>query len=416
LGATFGTGNMGVGALAYGALTVLVTRYPNADICFLDYDRAASVSEIELGGSRISIPTVNLRFSWKVWLPNNVAHLLLLAEILRFAGAYLRQWAIPRNRWLRAIAGADLAVAVSGGDSFSDIYGLGRFFYVCLPQLLVIALGKELILFPQTIGPFNGGLAKLVARYIMRRARVVYVRDRQGVGEVRALLKLKDDDQRVRFCYDLGFVVESRKPRDMDLGPYKGSTARRGLWVGLNVSGLLLMGGYSKENMFELHVNYAELIERLIAHLIEVKKASVLLIPHVFGSHEENDTFAVSTFHSKLGERYQQRLQCVSRTLDQNEIKYIIGQCEFFIGSRMHSCIAALSQEIPSVGIAYSEKFRGVFESIGVEQFVADPRTMSVREVLSLVDRTLDNRIATSEHLKRIMPKVRRSVLNLLTD
>jgi polysaccharide pyruvyl transferase WcaK-like protein len=59
---------------------------------------------------------------------------------------------------------------------------------------------------------------------------------------------------------------------------------------------------------------------------------------------------------------------------DQHEIKAVIGNCDFFVGSRMHACIAALSQGIPCVGVAYSMKFAGVFESVGMEEWIVDGR------------------------------------------
>jgi len=101
---------------------------------------------------------------------------------------------------------------------------------------------------------------------------------------------------------------------------------------------------------------------------------------------------------------------------DQSEIKYIIGLCDFFIGSRMHACIAALSQCVPTVGIAYSRKFRGVMESIGVGRIVADPRSMSAGEVLRLVHTVWNNRAYIREHLIREIPQVKEKTLSLFDE
>jgi polysaccharide pyruvyl transferase WcaK-like protein len=54
----------------------------------------------------------------------------------------------------------------------------------------------------------------------------------------------------------------------------------------------------------------------------------------------------------------------------------------------MHACIAALSQEVPAVGLAYSDKFAGVFESAGVGAAVIDLRTC---DAISAVEQTLQN-------------------------
>jgi polysaccharide pyruvyl transferase WcaK-like protein len=86
----------------------------------------------------------------------------------------LRKRVIARNPWLRDLADADIALAVSGGDSFSDIYGLSRFIYMSLPQLLVLALGRPLVLLPQTIGPMRSWLARRIARHVIDNAQVSF--------------------------------------------------------------------------------------------------------------------------------------------------------------------------------------------------------------------------------------------------
>jgi polysaccharide pyruvyl transferase WcaK-like protein len=53
----------------------------------------------------------------------------------------------------------------------------------------------------------------------------------------------------------------------------------------------------------------------------------------------------------------------------------------------MHACIAALSQGVPCAGVAYSKKFVGVFESIGVADWVVDGRsTANEAAVQAVVD------------------------------
>jgi polysaccharide pyruvyl transferase WcaK-like protein len=79
------------------------------------------------------------------------------------------------------------------------------------------------------------------------------------------------------------------------------------------------------------------------------------------------------------------RARIVTREYDQHEIKGVIGQCDFFIGSRMHSCIAALSQGVPCVAVAYSRKFAGVFESVGMESWVVDAREATNEEAVARI-------------------------------
>jgi polysaccharide pyruvyl transferase WcaK-like protein len=412
LGATFATDNMGVGALASGAVTILARRYPEAQISFLDYGRQATRTLLRVEGKAVEVPLINLRFSWKVFLKNNIVYLLLLAGSCRLLGPRCAARAAAHNPWLHAIRQADVAVAVSGGDSFSDIYGLVRFFYVYLPQLLVLWVGTRLVLLPQTIGPFRSRLARGLARRLLSHAQRVYSRDRSGVQEVQRLLG--EHDERARFCYDMGFILEPRRPSPGALDELAALKRSGRLLVGFNVSGLLMMGGYDRSNAFDLKIDYRDFVERAIEFLIQGRGADVLLVPHVFGHQEESDAAACASVYEALKERYPSRLAYLNGHFDQNEIKYAIGQCAFFVGARMHACIAALSQAIPAIGIAYSQKFLGVFQTVGAGPLVADPRHLTTPQVIEVIDGALRRRDQIATDLRATMVEVRRELLGSL--
>ena len=80
----------------------------------------------------------------------------------------------------------------------------------------------------------------------------------------------------------------------------------------------------------------------------------------------------------------------------------------------MHACIAALSQGIPAIGLAYSKKFAGVFETVDVKQLVVDMRGAEVGEVLAAVEKAFEQRDVTTRHLKAVLPRAQRQILNVL--
>jgi polysaccharide pyruvyl transferase WcaK-like protein len=413
LGATFNTANMGVGALAFGALKVLLHEYPDAAVSFLDYARQPSRELVSIEGKRVPVSLVNLRYSWKVFLPNNIAHLLVVAALARCLRATAGKALIERNSWLRQIAQADRAFALAGGDSFSDIYGLGRFLYVALPQLLVLAVGKPVVMLPQSIGPFKWRVSKAFAVFLMRRSARIYCRERDGVPAVRSWLRLPREQQKVLFSYDLGFVIEAKKPAAVRAQVHTTRRHDHRPLVGLNVSGLLLMGGYGRSNAFRFKVSYVDLIARIVRAFIEERSADVVLIPHVFGNAPESDVAAARALYERWSPDYGDDLSLVAGEYDQNEIKYVIGRCNFFVGSRMHACIAALSQAVPTVAIAYSAKFQGVLDSVGVNA-VLDPRVMSIDEMVIRVGDAFSQRAALRTALLKTMPAVERDVLHML--
>jgi len=417
LGATFTTSNLGVSALAEGSIRALLHRFPDADVYLLDYDREARVFALDLDGHKRDIRLVNLRFSKNLFLPNNVAWLIMMALLMRLVPA-LRPLILRRNPWLREIHSTEFFAAISGGDSFSDIYGLGRLFYVSLPQILVLLCGKRLALLPQTLGPYRTWVARAVARFILRRAEIVYSRDREGVQKVHKLLGPGTPPEEVQFCYDVGFLIAPRPPERLRIAGLPEERPSGTPLVGLNVSGLLYMGGYTQNNMFGLKADYRELVSALLECLIEKKGADVLLVPHVFGGevNPESDAAVSEQTFAAHRERYAEKLGVVRGTYDQNEIKYIIGLCDFFVGSRMHACIAALSQCIPAVAIAYSDKFAGVMASLGIVSLVVDPRKLDIQDLIHQIDETYERKDKVKEELAQRVPQVRENVLNLFRD
>jgi polysaccharide pyruvyl transferase WcaK-like protein len=120
--------------------------------------------------------------------------------------------------------------------------------------------------------------------------------------------------------------------------------------------------------------------------------------------------------YEKLQPRYGNRISLAAGCYDQSEIKYVIGRCEFFIGSRMHACIAAVSQSVPAVSIAYSRKFIGVMDTVGMGDCVADPRAIQDRQILDMIGWAFDNRIGIRQGLEKKMPEVRETVFNLFHE
>jgi len=417
IGASFETGNMGVSALTSGTLKAFYDRYPNGELFLLDYGEKGLTYKFQSGESIKIVKLVNIRFSKKLYLKNNIALLILFALFTRcIPFRDVTNKLISKNFCLRQITEADVVLSIAGGDSFSDIYGMRRLFYIALPQILVQILGKKYALLPQTIGPFKGKVAKVIAKTILRGAAIVYSRDYEGLKVTKDLIDSDTSDQRSRFCYDVGFIVDPVPPLEMDLDDLPEQDSRNSPLVGLNVSGLLFMGGYTKDNMFDLNVDYRALIYSIIEHLINKKGAYILLIPHVFGKHAESDSVACESIYSDLKKMYPNRLYLARGRYNQSEIKYIIGFCDLFIGSRMHACIAALSQNIPTVSIAYSKKFIGVMQTIRVSELVADPRKLGKEDILTVIDRGYDQRVSFKGHLEQTMPGVKRAVLDLFPE
>lgn len=413
LGVTFDSGNYGVSALASGTIAAIRLALPNAAIKIIDYGEKSKTWNEYTGLENVSVRLVNLRFSKRLFLPNNIAQLILLALFIRLIP--IKSWRSSlamRHSWLRQIVTAKYNLSLNGGDSFSDIYGLSRLAYVVLPQVLILLLERPLVQMPQTYGPFTSSISRVVARYILKRSTVVYSRDHEGLTFVQELVGGKG--KLARFAYDMGFALEPFPPIGQ-ISKRIDEIKKNCVLIGFNPSGLLASGGYTKQNMFGLKNDYWSLIDAALLQVLSDEGNQILLVPHVLGDKTsgESDFTACENIMAKYAARYPGRIHFLRESLDHHETKFLIGKCDFFMGSRMHACIAALSQCVPAIGLAYSRKFVGVMELVGDGAKVIDLRTadqnLISREILQAISRISEMR----NSLVQQIPELRKSVLNL---
>jgi colanic acid/amylovoran biosynthesis protein len=414
LGASYQTGNMGVDALLSGTVAAVLHTFPNVRISILDYSYLPKVFEVRSPRGAARVRLINIRFSKNLLLPNHIARLIATALLIRLFPIRLKKWLLSRNPRLREVQEANIIASLAGGDSFTDLYGLERLVYICLPQLLVLAMGKPLVLLPQTIGPFKSIPGRTIARWILNRAQLVYSRDLESLTSIEPLAG--PDRARFRNAHDMAFVLEPLPPAGAALAQLRTLDACRPL-VGLNVSGLLYMGGYTRDNMFDLKADYRDLMREIIRFFVQEHNAHVVLVPHVFSdaSNSESDGTVCSEIHREMSQECCDRLHLLDGEYDHQQIKYVIGQCDFFLGSRMHACIGALSQCVPAVGLAYSRKFRGVFASISFEDLVIDLGIHEREEVMRRIEAFYQQREEVRKRLRQRIPKVKSAVLDLFS-
>lgn len=417
LGASFDTGNLGVSALAEGAVRAVLCRWPDADVCIVGTGAVPGQSSLLIDGHEHIIPTYPLRFCRNVFASNHIVCLIfwgVVARLLPLAG--LRRRLALRRDTVGAVFRADIAADLTGGDSFSDIYGVKRLLMGVLRKWAVLLGSRAFVMLPQTHGPFKRRVSKVLAKSVLRRARAVYSRDRESLELAQSLCGKQS--AKVRLVPDVAFLVSPREPAGFEAALGR-QAATVGIRIGINVSGLLYSGGYRKGNMFDLKVDYAELLQEMVGHFAAREGSQVLLIPHVFPPprfHVESDVCACLAVFERLGKALEKKVFLIDSELDQGEIKYVVGKCDFFLGSRMHSCIAALSQGIPAVGLAYSKKFRGCFDCVGVEDCVVDLRHYGNGQVMDQVRAIFARRDAIRSCLGQTIPKAKADVSGLFRD
>lgn len=263
----------------------------------------------------------------------------------------------------------DLIVDIGEGDSFADIYGFKRFFFYWLSKNIVCSLGKPLILAPQTIGPFDGTVARLLARQVMARCAKVFARDNLSSDYLKKIGVTGNTAEAIDVAFRLPFARSTGGAADK-------------VKVGINVSGLLFNGGYTGNNQFNLSIDYAKTIREIVGYFSRQSEVELHLVGHVIEPHMpvEDDMRACAL----LAKEYPGAIIAPTFTRPSEAKSYISGM-DYFVGARMHACIAAFSSGVPVIPMAYSRKFNGLFGTLGYSRLAdckADSQDLVIGSIL----------------------------------
>jgi colanic acid/amylovoran biosynthesis protein len=305
-------------------------------------------------------------------------------------------WASVPNGLCEYFRWADAVIDVSEGDGFGETYGLKVLLRHSWAKILALREHKPLVLFPQTLGPFHSLIGKAWGGYLLGRATLICAREVLSAEIARNLV---EDRTPIVCLADMAFLME---PVDVlwDLPLSKPV-------IGLNVSGLLFGGTRQIQHRSGAVLNYATFIETLVRHLVAETGCSVLLVPHVYAADSARDDLAAcQRVYSQLSD-LGKKVWPLTKPCSAQEIKGFIGQCEFFIGSRMHSCIAALSQGVPTVPVCYSHKFAGVMERFSLANWVADPTEETSEQMINHVLAGYEHREEIKAQIISHLPKVK---------
>ena len=204
----------------------------------------------------------------------------------------------------------------------------------------------------------------------MPKAKKIYVRDTNYVNE------LNESGLRYELANDLSYYMQ----------PEPFSIEIKHPCVGVNVSGLAYSNRFG--NLVGEFDCYPKLMEE-IANKFQSKGCNVYIIPHSYNidiPEKNNDDMEASrAFYNSLTNK--NKVYFVDKDLISPQIKYLISQMDFFVGTRMHANYAAIFTNTPVFGLAYSYKFKGAFERNGIFDRVYQINKLKESEISDVLSR-----------------------------
>lgn len=393
LGASLNSGNKGINALTRGQI-------------FLILNKIGIDTEIEILSN-----TVDKEIDNKINYNNNIINIkeYPIGGNKNILISFVKSIFHGKNEIINKIKNCDMVWDISEGDSFSDIYGTKRFFKHSVLKLTTLNLKKKLIIMPQTLGPFKKKWVKFVAKKIINKANKVFVRDDISKDVISNQLGIRRE---ITYIPDMAFYMVP----DSKMSINKFINCKNKSIIGLNVNALLYSGGYDGKNMFGLKVDYKKLIDELIERILKIDNVELILIPHVITNEfeVEDDLRVCKNIAKNLGSKLNKKIYYIDKEYREDEIKAIISGCDFFIGSRMHSCIGAISTKVPTAPLAYSRKFAGVWEEIGLGNCVSDLKTLEEGEVIENVMNVYESKDKILEKLNVEIPLLQEKIEEII--
>jgi polysaccharide pyruvyl transferase WcaK-like protein len=288
------------------------------------------------------------------------------------------------------------AILSIGGDNYSLDYGIPHLFTDL--DDLIIKKSKPLIIWGASVGPFDKipDYEKFMSIHL-QKITGIFARESATVNYLKRIIIEKN----VFPVADPAFLLDPEQPSVSGVCLEIDDDA-----IGINISPL--MAKFVTNDNRNLWVNKSADIIAAIAKKMERK---IFLIPHVTSAHD-NDYKFLDEILVKL-EKLSPEISLIPPIYNAAETKWIISQMKFFIGSRTHSTIAALSSEVPTLSLGYSIKSLGINQDLfGHTEYCLNPQEFKpdiiARKVCEMIDS--DNSIKDELHLG--LPAIRQNAMN----
>lgn len=294
------------------------------------------------------------------------------------------------------------AIIMTGGDIFTLDYGLESLYLWSGLCNVGMKANIPTVLWAASIGPFNSNpkVEALMAKFLLR-FDLITVRETTSMDYLKKL-----GIHTAHYVGDPAFCLDPEPAPANELVFFHNSTTPV---LGFNVSPLIrkFRQDENAKNSLDLE------IVNFLGTLLNSTDFRILLIPHVDplnGDEENSDSSYMQKLLTKLNALHpelHERIKLLGRGLNTAQLKHVIGHCDFFIGARTHATIAALSQNIPTISIAYSNKAKGInFDLFGHCDYVLNTPDITADTLMRYFSKLMNEQDDIINTLKTRIPEL----------
>jgi colanic acid/amylovoran biosynthesis protein len=252
--------------------------------------------------------------------------------------------------------------------------------------LIAKFLGKKVILFPNSVGPFRTWVGRFLSRLALNNCDCVLVRESISFDIVKSL-KI-NSRKALTSDTSLLFPQVQNTPFANPSDPVVG--------VCLGIYSHIL----SEEKVNEYVIAHA----RALDDAIEKYGFSIVFLPHYVSGFHHDDLEMSQLILGRMRNKDRVRIVNVPSV---DEFRSLLGQMNMVISSKMHPAVFATSQYVPTLCIAYDQKQTGYFERLSMIDCVISVREVSYKDLLSKIGYVWNRREKIAASLREVIPALK---------
>ncbi|MGF1765950.1 polysaccharide pyruvyl transferase family protein [Enterovibrio makurazakiensis] len=294
-------------------------------------------------------------------------------------------------------------------------------FSMLYPFILAKRYDKKMVIFSQSLGPVVGSFNKWMTKSSLRGIKKIFLREKVCLDlypEVNELSELVD----IEIIQDSAFFLES----DEELSKHDLNIDSNNFNVGMTLVDHAFKYVASEEEKQEKINNYKNAITNNIKRLIDDHSAYIHIFPQVIAnnSHLGHSDVRISKEieDSFRNTKYDGRVKYHFADYNPMQLRQMYSEMDMFIGTRLHSVIFSLSQNVPSINIAYhGTKSQGIlgaikdFENnvISIDNITTEVLEEKIDYVINNRDLLIDTLVSENAKIRSVLLDAMKSVTKL---
>lgn len=276
---------------------------------------------------------------------------------------------------------ADLVVS-TGGTILVENYDLKPRWFDFAVTLL---LGKPLVLFTQSLGPFCKTMNRFFARMIFKRTDLIFLRDEKSKKH---LNDIGIADSTIHVCADAAFAFAGNTA----LADDKWSNGKPQDRIRVAVS-VREWQHFKTTNPEDGMRRYKHAIRDLCVHFVKHHNAQITFLSTCQGVPEywTNDAEFAAEIIDLLPPDTRSRVELNDRFHSPQELLELLRGFDFVVSTRLHMGILSLCAGIPVLSIAYEFKTKELYKRLNIPEFSIDIEQIESQHLIETTNRFLES-------------------------